>query len=93
MDLQALIMQVLQANPHLAVIVTVMAVARAICKPAMTLIQAYVDATPTKADDAWLGTFRASGIYKALSWLVDFGLSIKLPQVEVQKTAPTAETK
>lgn len=66
--------------PMAVTFVMLLGVFRSIFKPIMTAIHAIVEATPTKADDLVLDEVERSRAYKAMAWIVDYLLSIKLPQ-------------
>jgi hypothetical protein len=66
-------------NPHLAVLITIMAVARSIFKPACSLVQAYVDSTPSQSDNKKWKEIQEHKAFKAVAYLLDLFLSIKLP--------------
>jgi len=70
----------LTSNPHLAVLLSIMAVSRAVFKPACSLIQIYVDTTPSKTDNETWAKIKESKQFKAVSYAVDFLFSIKLPK-------------
>lgn len=72
----------LAANPHLAVVITIMAISRAVFKPACTLIQSYVDATPSKSDNETWAKIQNHKVFKAVAYAMDFLLSLKLPKKE-----------
>ncbi len=75
--------------PILMTIVMVLGIFRAVFKPIMSVLQAYVLATPTKDDDAQFETFQKSKAYATLVWLVDYLASIKIPE---QKPKPVEQT-
>lgn len=70
----------LAGNPKLAVLFTVMVVARAVFKPACSVIQAYVDATPSQSDNEKWQKVRDHKAFKAVAYVMDLLLSIKIPQ-------------
>jgi hypothetical protein len=78
--LQMIVIDLLASNPNFAVLITVMAIARAIFKPACAVIQSYVDATPDKADNEKWTAIQANKYFKALAYALDWFLSIKLPK-------------
>ena len=67
-----------QAHPQLAVVFLVLQVSRFVFKPIMSVLDAYVAATPSLVDDEALNSFKSGKIYKAISFLMDYLLSIKL---------------
>lgn len=81
--MEELIMSFLIANPKLAILVTIMAVARAIFKPLCAVIQAYVDSTPSESDNVTWLAIKESKIFKALAYAMDFLLSVKIPSKTV----------
>ena len=66
--------------PILVSILVIMGVCRAIFKPLFTFLQKLVDATPGESDNELLKKVMDHKIYKVLSFILDFGASIKLPQ-------------
>lgn len=76
------IVDFVMANPRLAIVFSTMAVARSFFKPLMTLAEKYVATTSTKTDDEKLTKFKQSKFYKAVGFICDFLLSIKLPQAK-----------
>ena len=68
------------SNPHFAVLLTVMSFLRLVFKPTCSLIQLYVDATPSVKDNAWWLKFQDNKVFKAVAYAVDYFLSVKLPK-------------
>jgi hypothetical protein len=66
--------------PLAASVLVVIGVLRAIFKPIMTAIEAVVEATPTKKDDLALEKAKASKLYLAVVWFIDYFASVKLPK-------------
>lgn len=66
--------------PSAAVLFSVMIVSRAIFKPACLVIQSYVDASPSKADDERWVKIKNEKWFKGLALAMDFLLSIKIPE-------------
>lgn len=64
--------------PWVMTIMLVISIARAINKPLFALLHAYVDATPSIKDNEFLAKLESSKIYKAICWVLDYTLSIKL---------------
>ena len=52
---------------------------RVVFKPIVTAIKMVVAATPTQKDDVVVAEVEASKIWKAVLWIVDYLISIKLP--------------
>lgn len=65
--------------PWVAVVLLVVGIFRLVFKPIMAIVESIVLYTPTPNDDVALAKFEASGFYKALLWVVNYLLSIKLP--------------
>lgn len=78
--MEAGLIELVQKYPLIAQILMGMGIARVVFKPAMLLVQTFVEATPGKADDSFWEKIKASVVYKGVSWVVDFFGSIKLPQ-------------
>ncbi len=66
--------------PWFVQLVVVMGSLRLVFKPIFALVERYIADSPSKDDDAKLAAVKASPIYKALSFIVDLLLSVKLPQ-------------
>lgn len=66
--------------PHFAVIFMVMGFVRTLFKPMCSVIQAYVDATETKADNLWWSEVQKSKVWGSLLYLIDLFASVKLPK-------------
>lgn len=94
MDLTALILQLATTYPWLLTAVAVMGSARVIFKGIFAVAQAYVDSTVDTADNEVLVKVEQSKWFKAVSFVLDFTLSIKLPvkkeAVAVVETAAKA---
>lgn len=65
--------------PITASVFMVIGVLRAIFKPIMSVIAAYIAATPSLADDKWFAGLQENSIYKGFAWFLDYAASIKLP--------------
>lgn len=65
--------------PFAAAVFLVMGVFRAIFKPVMTVLHKYVEATPNPNDDVVLAKFEGGKLYRALAYVADLLLSVKLP--------------
>lgn len=63
-------------HAFLATLLLVQGVGRAIFKPLVALLDAYVLATPATTDDEWERSFKEGKLY----WLLDYVLSIKIPE-------------
>lgn len=87
--IKQLLSQWVQAQPWVMALVTVIAVARAVFKPAMALIDKFIEVTPSKDDDTWWSEFKDKVIsapwYPYVRWFIDFLLSIKLPEAKPGK--------
>jgi hypothetical protein len=69
-----------QNNPAFSSIVMFLGFTRLCIKPAMTILQAYVKLTPYDHDDKWLANLQASKGYKVFCYLLDWVLSVKIPE-------------
>lgn len=67
-------------NGMLLQALTVMASARLVFKPLMSLLRGIVELTPTPKDNALLDKIMANKYYKVGSYLIDYFFSIKLPK-------------
>ena len=68
-----------QQYPVLSHILAGIAVARLFFKPTFTYLHSIADATATTKDNAFLAKVEGSAIYKGISFVLDWTLSIKLP--------------
>lgn len=80
--MEQLVAEMVMNYPNLMSVVVVLGVFRMVFKPIVTAVQAYVDATPSKIDDEKFEEIKKSSAYKSVSWLVDYLMSIKLPQAK-----------
>jgi hypothetical protein len=80
--MQDLIAQLLAAHPALAVVITVLTVLRAVLKPLMTMLEAGVTATGNQKAKDILNQVETSKLYNALSFVLDYTASFKLPVVQ-----------
>ena len=78
--MEAILLQLVDKYPVVAMIFMVVGILRAIFKPLMSLLLSYVDATPSKVDNEMLEKFLNSKIYAGLVWALDYAASIKLPK-------------
>jgi hypothetical protein len=78
--MEAIILELAQKHPGLLSAFAIIGVLRAIFKPMMVVLEAYVDATPSKADDGWLAKFKAGKVYAGIAFILDYAASIKLPK-------------
>jgi hypothetical protein len=69
-----------QHNPAFASVLMFMGLLRLCIKPAMTILQAYVKFTPYDNDDKWLASLETSKGYKLAMYLLDWLLSVKVPE-------------
>jgi len=66
--------------PIVATVLMVIGFLRFCIKPLMTMAQAYVKLTPYDSDDRWLASFEQSKGYKFFVYVLDWLVSIKLPE-------------
>jgi len=78
MDIPAIILGFVQANPNAAAVLLAMGVARAVFKPIFALAHAYVEATASPDDDAELAKIEDSKIVKAIAFVLDYVASVKI---------------
>ena len=74
--------------PNASLVFLVIGVLRAINKPLFALLRSYVLATPSVSDDAVLDGVEQSKVYKAISFVLDWSASIKLPPKPVVPVLP-----
>lgn len=70
----------LSNHPVFASIVIFVGSLRLAVKPLMTLLQIFVKMTPYDHDDKWLANLEASKGYKLFLYLLDWFVSVKLPE-------------
>lgn len=84
------ILAFVMAHPSLIVAISVMQTSRLIFKPLCTAAQTYVDSTVDKGDDEILVAIKKHWAFRALEFVLDWSLSIKIPaKKEVVAVAPT----
>ena len=66
--------------PIFSTVILAMGFLRLSLKPLMTMAQAFVKMTPYDSDDQWLQSFEQSKGYKMFVFLLDWLLSVKLPE-------------
>lgn len=66
--------------PEFASVLLVVGFLRLAIKPIMTLLQAYVDMTPYDSDNLWLKNLEQSRGYKFFVYVLDWLLSVKMPE-------------
>ena len=76
----ALLELLISKAPWLASVIMVMGTARLIFKPLFTFLRTVADATPTPKDNELLDKAEKSKLYSAVSFILDWVGSIKLPQ-------------
>lgn len=74
------VLSFISSNPAFASVIMVIGFLRLAIKPVMTLLQAYVKLTPYDNDDRWLAGVEQSKGYKLIVYLMDWILSVKLPE-------------
>jgi hypothetical protein len=83
MDLSLILAGFVAKYPILTTVLLVMGLLRAVNKPIMEAIRAFVKATPNPGDDLVLEKVEASKAYKAFCFALDWSTSIKIgPQAE-----------
>lgn len=76
----ALIQLLIAKAPWLASVIVVMGTTRLIFKPLFVFLRSVADATPTPKDNELLDQAEKSKVYTAISFLLDWVGSIKLPK-------------
>lgn len=78
-------------NPAFATVIMILGFIRLSMKPAMTILQALVKITPYDSDDKWLASAEQSNTYKVIVYLLDWVLSVKLPEKAPADVAPQVQ--
>lgn len=65
--------------PITATIIGVMGTARLILKPVMTCLHAIAESTETTKDNEFLKKLEEHKVFKAISFILDYAFSIKVP--------------
>jgi hypothetical protein len=73
-----LITQLATTHPIIVTILTFIGLFRAVFKPIFTVLRSYVDATPNPADNKILDNVEGSSVFKAIAFVLDYTMSIKL---------------
>ena len=88
-----------QAHPWVLTLLTIMASLRVVCKPLVTLAEAWVKSTPSTEDDELLAKVEHSAGWKIFYWLLDLFASIKAgsqftarPEVSAPSTPVNGES-
>ena len=66
--------------PQFGTLLIIIGFLRLAVKPLMTILQAFVKLTPYDSDDQWLKSFEQSKSYKLIVYMMDWVLSVKLPE-------------
>lgn len=80
MDISILIAQFAAQYPVIASIIFFIGLARLVFKPLFAIARSVTQATPSASDDKFLDEVESSKIYKAISFVLDYVGSIKLPK-------------
>jgi len=75
------IMWVLSKSPLFGSAIVMLGTFRLIFKPIMSALMQIVDVTETKTDNEMLQKILDSKWYKVLSWVLDYAVSLKTPQM------------
>ncbi len=78
--MEAILLELVSSHPAVASVLMGIGVLRAIFKPLMTVLDKYVESTPSAKDDEKLAKFYSSKAYKVVAWILDYTASIKLPK-------------
>jgi len=65
--------------PIVSTILMVVGVLRVVIKPLMSLLNAYVLATPSPSDNEWLRGFQEGKVYSIIIYVLDWLGSVKIP--------------
>ncbi len=71
---------VVSKNPTIAALIVFMGTIRLVMKPIVSAIMQIVDMTETKSDNEFVQKIIESKTYKAVTWVLDYVGSIKVPQ-------------
>lgn len=77
-EISALLLLLVGKFPMLTTVLLVVGTLRAVNKPLFALLHAFVEATPSTADDEKLAAVEASGIYKGFTFVLDWFASVKV---------------
>ena len=78
--MEEILLNLVSKYPVAMSIFAMMGIMRAVFKPLMLTLEAYVGETESKKDDATLEKIKSSKIYKGLAYVLDYTASIKLPK-------------
>jgi hypothetical protein len=78
--MEQLIIELVAAHPKLMGLFIFMGILRAVFKPLMKAIEAYVESTPWESDNQALEKLKSTRGYRAVAFLVDYLASVKLPE-------------
>jgi hypothetical protein len=77
--MEQFLLELASKYPVVVAVCSVVGIFRLVFKPTVALVKLIVAATPSESDDKVVADIEASGIWKAVLWVVDYLLSIKLP--------------
>lgn len=80
--MELLLIELVSKYPSLSTALMVIGALRVTVKPLMAYYESHVQSTSDKEDDERLKKLKASKVYKALVFLLDYTASIKLPKAK-----------
>lgn len=78
--MELFVLELAQKHPVALSVLSALYVLSAINKPLFTLLHKYVEATASSSDNELLNKVENSKVYKAISYLLDWVVRVKLPQ-------------
>jgi len=78
--MELFVLELAQKHPVALSVLSALYVLSAINKPLFTLLHKYVEATESSSDNELLNKVENSKVYKAISYLLDWVVRVKLPQ-------------
>ena len=81
--LQSFLYALFSQYPVMTTIFAVIGVLRTVNKPLFMLLKAFASATETKRDDEIIVEVESSKVYRAVSFVLDWTLSVKIPPKKI----------
>lgn len=70
----------IEGNKVAVILTSLVGALRFVFKPAISALKAFTEFTPYDKDDEFLAKVQESKVYKAVAWVADLVVSIKLPK-------------
>jgi len=78
--MEEVILKAVSGSPAIAMVLMSMGGLRLFLKPIMAYVEYRVAQSPEKQDDERLAKIKASKLYQAIAFIIDYAASVKLPK-------------